>query len=112
MSVNDQLELPTWAGISKFRYDGCVKLGTRIFFGRNSCIKVGKTQYENLIKEYSGMTIKVGTSRTKPPQNSLGQWLQRNVTKTAIASYVSVILTEEGYAKKVEENKKYMIKFN
>jgi len=38
----------------------------------------------------------------------LGDWLQNNVTPTAVASHVGSILIEEGYAKK---GIKSMIKF-
>ena len=33
-------------------------------------------------------------------EGSVGEWLQNNVTKTAIASYVGAILIHEGYAVK------------
>jgi hypothetical protein len=47
------------------------------------------------------MAIDIGTSRTSPPDGSLGQWLQQNVTKTAIACYVGPILVEGRYAQRV-----------
>jgi hypothetical protein len=41
-----------------------------------------------------------GTSRDKPPDGSLGLWLQTHVTKVATASYIGAILINEGYAVK------------
>ena len=47
----------------------------------------------------------IGTSRTDPPRNSVGEWLQLNVTRTALASYVGPILITEGYAEKAGGSK-------
>jgi hypothetical protein len=44
--------------------------------------------------------VDIGTSRTDPPRGSVGEWLQLNVSKRAIASYVGPILIAEGYAEK------------
>ena len=46
--------------------------------------------------------MNIGTSRDSAPKGSIGEWLQANVTKTAIASYVGPILINEGFAEKVE----------
>ncbi len=54
--------------------------------------------------------VNIGTSRNKAPLGSIGNWLQNNVTKTAIASYVGPILTEEGYARKVGKHKIEILK--
>lgn len=54
----------------------------------------------DLLTHFKGMRVPCGTSRDKPQIGSLGEWLQGNVTKTAIASYVAAILVHEGYAKK------------
>ena len=43
----------------------------------------------------------MGTSRTEPPEDSIGAWLLMNVTPVAIASYVGPILVLEGYARRV-----------
>lgn len=50
----------------------------------------------------SGRTVNIGTFRTNPPNDSIGKWLQDNVIKTAIASYVWSILIREGHAKKAD----------
>ena len=41
------------------------------------------------------------TSRTGPTPDSVGEWLQASVTKTAMASQVGPILLDEGYAERV-----------
>lgn len=95
--------LKTWASRSEFKYTGSVKLGTEIYFGKGYKYKVKITSehYYGLIKYFSGNTVDIGTSRDMPPVGSLGMWLQNNVTKTAIASYVGPILIKEGYAEKI-----------
>lgn len=109
LMVSNPIELATWAEKSKSRYDGCVEIGTMIYCGKNSVVEVTKEQYRSLLDIYAGMTINIGTSRDKASTNSLGYWLQNNVTKTAIASYVGKILVQEGYVEKIEGS---MIKFN
>ncbi len=109
LRVKSPKKLITWGGKSTFTYDGCVEIGTRIYFGKKSAIEVTKQHYQLLLKEFSGMPIKIGTSRDNAPINSLGYWLQNNITKTAIASYVGRILLQEGYAKQVDDS---ILKFN
>ncbi len=48
--------------------------------------------------ELSGKVDKMGTSRTTLPRGNVGDWLQGNVTKIAMASYVGPILMNEDYA--------------
>lgn len=94
-------ELPTWDNGSMFSYTGSVENGTTITFGRNNTIIVSREQYTDLLDHFRGQTVKAGTSRTNAPVGSVGQWLQANVSKTAISSYVCPILLHEGYAEKV-----------
>jgi hypothetical protein len=96
--------LNTWAGRSSFQYEGCVKAGTQIFFGTDYLRRayVSEKDYQSLLYYFNGQTVNVGTSRTDQPRGSLGEWLVNNVTKVAIASYVSSILLNEGYAEKQE----------
>jgi hypothetical protein len=98
-------ELPTWARGSRFGYTGSVKQGTKIRYGKDLAysITVSADQYAGLLNHFRGRTVNIGTTRTGPPPGSVGEWLQANVTKVAIASYVGRILIEEGYAEKVEE---------
>ncbi len=97
-------ELATWAGKSKFQYKGSVEQGAKIYFGNGQYIKVRPGQFANMLEHFAGCTVKVGTSRTNPPRDSLGTWLMENVTKTAIASYVAPILIAEGLAYRDEED--------
>ncbi len=94
--------METWAGRSDFKYSGSVETGTEIFYGKNNRYKatVTQEQYRALLQKFIRRVVPVGTSRTNPPQESLGFWLKENVTKTAIASYVAPILIHEGYAKR------------
>lgn len=103
-------ELSTWAGRSSFKYEGSVGLGTRIFFGADysNQMFMSSQDYQKLIAQFSGKSVQIGTSRDNPPEDSLGKWLQENVTKVAIASYIGAILIHEGYA---EREDKTTIKF-
>lgn len=95
--------LPTWAGRSKFRYEGSVKEGVRIKYGKGFSFTqhITAQEFRDLLTNFRGRKINIGTSRTAPPPGSVGQWLKANVTKTAIASYVGPILVKENYASKV-----------
>ncbi|MCR6514436.1 hypothetical protein M4I33_06010 [Clostridium sp. LY3-2] len=95
-------KLLTWGGKSEFSYIGSIKLGTVIYYGNDNCVSVTKEQYKDMLEEFNGSTVPIGTSRNKASGVSLGYWLQENITKTAIASYVGKILLYEGYAIKVE----------
>lgn len=92
--------LPTWADRSSFEYIGSVAKGTRITYGRGFTVTVTPSQYRDLLDHFGGSVVKIGTSRTDPPPGSVGEWLQANVTRAAIASYVGAILVHEGYAEK------------
>ena len=94
--------LPTWAGKSSFSYVGSVKKGTTITYGRGFHIIISAEQYTALLNHFRGHTVSIGTPRTNPRPGSVGEWLQSNVTRTAVASYVGPILIEEGYAERVE----------
>jgi hypothetical protein len=92
--------MSTWGGRGEFAYTGCVKDGVVLRYGadgRYSC-EISKQQWRSLLTHFRGRTVPIGTSRTDPPEGSLGEWLQQHVTKTALASYVGPILLAEGYA--------------
>ncbi len=91
----------TWAERSHFEYSGSVEAGTEIIYGNGWKVFVSNEQYGVLRKHFRDLIIPVGTSRTAPPADSLGAWLQSNVTKSAIVSYVGPILVLEGYAIRV-----------
>jgi len=102
-------KLSTWAGRSEFEYEGSVATGTTIYYGSSSSITVTANQYSALIQQYKDQAPNIGTSRDRAPEGSVGDWLQKHVTLTAIASYVGAILIDEGYA--IKGNKKATIKF-
>jgi hypothetical protein len=94
--------LPTWAGRSKFKYSGSVATGTEIWYGRKPNLqRISAPQYTALLTHFRGAVVGIGTSRTNRTPGSVGEWLQANVTETAIASYLGPILLEEGYAERV-----------
>lgn len=97
-------ELATWAGRSKFRYEGSVLDGIVLHFGASQVQKLSPEIWAQMMDRFAGCTVKVGTSRTIPPRDSLGEWLIDNVTRTAIASYVAPILLAEGYAERVNDD--------
>jgi hypothetical protein len=89
--------LKTWAGRSEFSFEGTVSRGTEIHYGKSSRLNITANHYSALLNHFRGQTVDIGTSRDKPQRNSLGEWLQVNITKTATASYVGTILIHEGY---------------
>jgi len=101
--------LRTWGGRSSFEYSGSVFTGTEIRYGKGSTISVTRDQYAGLLRHFGSRTVSIGTSRTNPPPGSVGEWLQKHVTRTAIASYVGPILVHEGYA--VRGQKRDRIRF-
>lgn len=91
----------TWGGKSTFTYVGSVQTGTDIAYGQGQAVHVSGAQYKALRDHFLGRVVPVGLSRTLASNNSLGAWLQENITRTAIASYVAPILVIEGYAERV-----------
>jgi len=84
---------------AEFIYEGSVATGTEINYGHGFKAAVSSRQYTQLLTHFSNSEIPVRASRTAAVSESLGSWLQANVTRTAIASYVAPILVAEGYAK-------------
>lgn len=104
-------KLKTWAGKSQFDYSGNVATGTSIKYGEKGYTQqITASQYNKLRLRFLGKIIPIGTSRDNAPIPSIGHWLQENVTKTAIASYVGPILINEGYARKVGKHDIEIIK--
>jgi hypothetical protein len=102
MSDERGQRLKTWAGRSTFSYEGSVAQGTLIRFGRLGWpVRIGAEGYRRLLEHFAGKTVHIGTSRDGPPPGSLGEWMQRHVTRTALASYVGPILVHEGYAERI-----------
>jgi len=105
---NMMVDLSTWSGRSHFKYDGSAKSGTTIFYGSNCqwTIRVSAAKFKELLRRLGGKVIPCGAIREveKRPNGSLGEWLAKNVTRTAIASYVAPILISEGYCKREGDN--------
>lgn len=95
--------MKTWAGRgADFSYTGSVAQGTEITYGSNkNRARVTAEQYRALIQHFKGNTVEIGTSHDNPPGGSVGKWIQENVTKTQISSYVGPILISEGYALRI-----------
>ena len=100
----------TWGGRSSFDYSGSVETGTEIVYGRGWKVWVSAQEYTALRHHFMRRIVPAGTSRTNPPDDSLGAWLQANVTRTAIAPYVASILILEGYAERVGKHDIRIIK--
>ena len=95
--------LKTWGGGEEsFTYSGSVKIGTTIGYGNGFQFRatISNTQYEAILKHFSGKEVKVGTSMDKPPVGSVGHWVKANVNKSGLMSYIGAILVEEGFAAK------------
>jgi len=94
----------TWGHKTWFNYTGNVKKGTRITYGSAPyVVTVTARQYSNLRKHFKGKTVPVMAGRTTAKAGSIGAWLKKHVTPTAIASYVAPILILEGYARRISD---------
>lgn len=93
--------IKTWGERSSFEYSGSVETGTEIVFGKGWKARVSAKDYIALRHHFIGRIVNIGTSRTAPPEGSLGEWLQVNVKRGAIACYVGPILIIEGFAKRI-----------
>jgi hypothetical protein len=95
--------METWQGRGEFSYTGSVQEGVQITYGKGWKVSVSAKDFARLLEHFAGKTVQMGTSRTNPQPGSVGEWLQANVTKTAIASYVGPILIHEQYAQRVHD---------
>lgn len=95
--------LSTWGGGKElFTYGGSVKTGTIIGYGDGfkSRAKVTASQYEEILHQFAGKEVRVGTSIDNPPQGSVGEWIKANINKSGLMSYIGAILVHEGFATK------------
>jgi hypothetical protein len=102
--------LRTWGRRSEFGYSGSVATGTEIHYGKDSHRLISRDQYAALLARFQGRKVDIGASRGHPPAGSLGAWLQQNVTRSAIATYVGPILLHEGYAERGVERSQIVFK--
>jgi hypothetical protein len=98
-------KLKTLARGSSFNYEGSLERGLTLHYGATNQfhLHVSKENCSQLIDQFKGKRVVIGTSRDNPPQGSMGEWLKNNVSKTAISSYMAPILIEEGYAKGIDK---------
>lgn len=92
-------EMKTLVKNKPFKYKKTSNGDIEISFGKDAStkVKLSKEQYMNLIETFKGHTVLIGSSRTNPPKDSLGEWLINNITKQAIASYIVPILIEKDH---------------
>ncbi|WP_061809008.1 hypothetical protein [Rossellomorea vietnamensis] len=104
-------DLKTIVQKKPFKYKTLANGDKEIYLGKfNTLVKLRNEQYMNLLHTFKGQTVTIGASRTNPPGGSLGEWLMKHITKTAIASYIVPILLMDGYASLATERGK--IRFN
>ncbi len=89
----------------EFAFDRSPDGAIRITFGHEKDVTISADDYARLVHHFRGQTVALGTSRDDPPEGSIGKWLQENVTRTAIASYLGPILVQEGHAVWVDDSK-------
>lgn len=88
----------------EFRYDGNPELGTSIEFGDGYTCNMTVEEYSALRNAFpQGSIVRVGASRTNPPEASLGAWLKANIhEQRSIASYVAAILVDAQWAYQID----------
>jgi len=105
------ITLQTKAKGAQFSYERTPDGRIRLEYGKNNQSTIVAEDYERLIETFRGRTVPLGTSRDNPPPGSVGEWLQENVTKTAIASYIGPILVYEGHAVWVDNARRLTVRF-
>ncbi len=89
--------MKTLATGTEFEYSGSVVKGLSLVVGDGYTNKVSREVLSALTKHFFGREVDLGTSRTDPPEGSIGEWL---ISQTSInlASYIGPVLVEEGFA--------------
>ena len=110
--AKSKVTLPTWGKRKTFQYDGSVKEGTWVYCGTDFKYRyeVSEIEYDRMLAKFSGQEVSIGTSRTDPPNGSLGQWLTDEFNQFGMTSYIGPILEREGYA--VRGSRSDRIRFN
>jgi hypothetical protein len=96
--------LRTRAQGAEFSYDRTAAGDVVIRYGKTGRARVSAADYARLLRRFRGQVVAVGTSRNCPPAGSVGEWLQENVTKVAIASYLAPILVHRGDARWLDDH--------
>lgn len=100
MSKNELKTVSTWNRRSRFCYKGSVKKGTLISYRSGFAKEISASIYQEMLACFRGKTVYCKAPRDNPKADSLGKWLEEEVSNPTITSYVSAILVNEGYAKK------------
>lgn len=97
-----RIPMKTWSGKSTFEYEGTVKDGITLHYGKGhkNLLEIRGTDLVRAMAVFKGKEVSIGTHHSKPPAGSFGHWFQGNVTKTSVASYLGPIFIAEGYAKR------------
>lgn len=62
-----------------------METGTEIIFNMGWKAKVSAQEYIALQRHFMGRIVNIGTSRTEPPEGSLGGWIYTNLRLAGIA---------------------------
>lgn len=90
-------KMKTLARDAEFEYSGSVVKGLTLVVGDGYTHKVSSEVLSALTKHFFGMEVDLGTSRTDPPEGSIGEWLIGS-SSINLASYIGPVLVEEGFA--------------
>ena len=95
-------KMTTWDNRAVFYYHGSVKTGTTVHYGSDFKFFIETTadEYKKMIQQFKGKTVNAGTSKSDPPEGSLGKWIKDSISPNALPSYLAPILIKEKYAKK------------
>jgi hypothetical protein len=107
----EMISLQTKTKGAQFSYERTPDGRIRLEYGKKGQITIATEDYERLIEAFRGRTVPLGTSRDNPPPGSVGEWLQENVKRTAIASYIGPILVYEGHAVWVDNARRLTVRF-
>ena len=91
-----------WSGLREFRCEGSVPKGITFHtgVGFSHPYSLNATELHQILTEFSGREVKIGTHRTAPPDGSIGDWIKGRFKLGGIMSYLGVVLVEEGYAER------------
>lgn len=103
-SDSNYIELKTWGGRSNFKYKGNINTGIELIFGNNNRFFIRPEKISKLLEELKGKTIQVGSAFKDPKKDTLEYWLQNNVTKTSISTYLASVLVNEKIVQKNNDN--------
>jgi excisionase family DNA binding protein len=95
----------TFGGRAKFRVEGSIENGARIWPGSKAQYPIicSKEFFESLLKKHRGQTIRAGLSFSDPGAGTLGAYVQKELkTMMNPTAYIAGLLVNEGYAERSE----------